>query len=245
MTFESGQTGRDERAPHLQAPAGGKRSRRRFIGAAGGVGVLLTVQAKTALGAGICQSPSAAVSGNTSPRPDDQTCSLGRSPGFWKQPQKFPYWFDAGAVPPEFTVPVGECLIGQSEVPLDAIKTPGTLVESVLPGSNAPPNTGCWAVLAYPNNFGSQGQLMRHLIAAWLNAGIFPDYPISRAVVLDMWLAVKNGGIYCPSNVACDDSNGLNADEIKDYIESMYDDPPVEKKVCVASTTTSPGGKKR
>ena len=42
--------------------------RRLFRGAAGGVGVVLAVQAKTALGTGTCQSPSARMSGNTSPR---------------------------------------------------------------------------------------------------------------------------------------------------------------------------------
>lgn len=245
MNFESGRTETGERQPLSQTPARGGRTRRRFIGAAGSAGVLLAVQARTALGAGICQSPSAAVSGNTSPRPNDETCTGGRSPGFWKQPQKFGYWTDAGAVPPEFNVTVSECLIGQKELTLANIKTPGTLVEFVLPGASVPAGTGCWAVLAFPTNFGSDGQLLRHLVAAWLNAGAFPDYPITREVLLNMWLAIRDRGLYCPSNVSCDDSTGMDADEIKNYIEGMYDDPPLEKKICTSDTTNGAGGKKR
>ena len=62
--------------------------RRLFRGVPAGIGVLLAVQAKTALGAGVCISPSAMMSGNASPRPGDgSVCSGGRSPGFWKVPQ--------------------------------------------------------------------------------------------------------------------------------------------------------------
>jgi hypothetical protein len=213
--------------------------------AVGSAGVLLAVQARSALGQTICQSPSAMVSGNASPHPDQAPCSGGRSPGFWKQPQHFPEWTDAEY--PTFTVDLGECPTGKSDLTSDVIATPGTLVTTVLPNANVPPNTGIWEVLAFPTDFGSLGQLMRHLICAWLNASRFDDYPITRSQVQDMWLAVANGGLYCPSSIVCNESMGMDATEVKNYIESMYDyNAEIEKKVCKAnddsgSSSTSNG----
>ena len=185
------------------------------------------------------------VSGNASPRPDQAPCSGGRSPGFWKQPQHFNEWTDATY--PSFTVELGDCPTGTSDLSPDVIdpNNPGTLVTTVLPNANVPPNTGIWEVMAFPTNFGSAGQLMRHLICAWLNASRFDDYPISRAQVQDMWIAVANGGLYCPSSIVCNDSMGMDATEVKEYIESMYDyNAEIEKKICKvnggeATTTTT------
>ena len=224
-------TTHDDPTPDLAQTA--LRKRRRILGAAaGGMGVLLSVQARTALGTGVCKSPSAMISGNTSPRPGvSQACSGGRSPGFWKQPQKFQYWSGAGATPPTFNVPVEACASGLGNIGKSNIQTPGTLVSTVLPGANVSASTGIWEVLAFPTSF-TAGQLMRHLISAWLNAGTFPDYPLTRNQILDMWNAVSIGGLYCPSNMSCG-TNGMSADDVVAYIEGMYDiNAELEQDIC-------------
>ena len=197
-----------------------------FRGAAGGVGVLLTVHAKTALG-GVCKSPSAMMSGNTSPRPGDgSVCSGGRSPGFWKVPQKFVYWGPAGATPPTFNTTVLECAIGMQNLTLSNIVTQGTLLTNAG-FVGAPAGVGIWAVMAFPNSF-TGGQLMRHLSAAWLNAGYFTSstqrYPITRAQIADMWIATSSGGLYCPGTIVggCG-SSGWTAAQVIAYIDGMYD----------------------
>lgn len=212
-------------------PQGGtlpSASRRRLVrSVAGGAGVVLSVHAKTALGAGVCKSPSAMMSGNTSPRPNSGiTCSGGRSPGFWKVPQKFPYWSQAGATAPTFNVVVSECGSGMQNLDIANIQTHGTLLSSVLPG--APANTGIWVALAFPNSFSSGGQLMRHLSAAWLNAGYFTSaaqrYPLTRQQIEDMWNATKSGGSYCPGSLVggCG-TKAWTAAQVIAYIEGMYD----------------------
>lgn len=221
------------------------RSRRRFMGAAGGVGVLLAVQARSALGSGVCQSPSAMVSGNISPHPNQPPCSGGRSPGFWKQPQNSYEWASAGAEYPTFSVDLGDCPTGVSDLSPGVILTPGTLASTILPGASSylgGKNPGAWEILAFPTNFGSIGQFMRHLISAWLNAGLFHDYPITRIQVVDMWLAAKDGGFYCPSLVTCTATSGLDKEGIIAYIEGMYDiNAELEKKICKASTSGGSG----
>lgn len=209
--------------------------RRLFKGAAGSAGVLLSVHAKTALGTGICKSPSAMMSGNTSPRPNSGvTCSGGRSPGFWKVPQKFNYWAGAGATPPTFNVPVNECASGMQNLSLANIATQGTLLTSIFPG--APANTGIWAVMAFPNSF-TGGQLMRHLSAAWLNAGYFnsaaAQYPVTRQQVIDMWNATKSGGLYCPGTIGGCGTSGWTSSQVISYISGMYDiNSGVEPDLC-------------
>ncbi|MBA4175924.1 MAG: hypothetical protein C0505_05100 [Leptothrix sp. (in: Bacteria)] len=203
-------------------------SRRRLVrGAAGTAGVLLSVHAKTALGTGICKSPSATMSGNTSPRPGDgTTCSGGRSPGFWKVPQKFSYWSAAGAVAPTFNVTVRECASGLQNLTLSNLLTHGTLLTNAG-FVGAPAGVGLWAVLAFPNSY-TGGQLMRHLSAAWLNAGYFTSaatkYPLSKQQVIDMWNATKSGGTYCPTSMVggCGTS-GWSATQVINYISGMYD----------------------
>lgn len=69
-----------------------------------------------------------------------------------------------------------------------------------------------WAVLAFPTEFAG-GQLMRHLVAAWLNANHFPDYPITTQQIGDMWAATSAGGTYM----------GMTAEDLIDYISNMYD----------------------
>ena len=205
-------------------------TRRRLIsGAIGGSGVLLAVQAKTALGQTVCQSPSAMISGNTSAHPNSTPCSGGRSPGFWKVPQHFGSW--QGAIPATFTVTVDVCATGLQGLKITDIATQGTPVTTILPGASLPPPLtlggywGIWAVLAFPTDFGASGQLMRHLISAWLNAapGLFTaPYPITRAQVTDMWVQLNTAGSYCPSGMTCG-ANAMSPTDVINYITGMYD----------------------
>lgn len=219
--------GKSESAPP-EAPVVEPRRRRLVRGAVAGAGVLFAVQAKTALGVGTCQSPSAMISGNTSPRPGTGvTCSGGRSPGFWKVPQKFNYWLPAGAQYPTFNVGVNVCSSGMQNLSNANVVTPGTLVETYFVGASVPAGTGFWSVLAFPTLY-TGGQLLRHLIAAWLNAGYFTTnaekYPLTKAQVIDMWNAVKGGGVYCPASlVGSCGTKGMNADAVIAYISGMYD----------------------
>lgn len=216
------------REPEPQGGAVSMSRRRLFRGAAGGAGVLLTVHARTALGGGVCKSPSAMMSGNTSPRPGTGvTCSGGRSPGFWKVPQKFNNWGAAGATPPTFTVYVDACSTGMKNLSLADIKTQGTTLDYIgLTGHSATPGTGIWAVMAFPTSF-QGGQLMRHLSAAWLNAGLFASagaqYPITRQQIVEMWNATKGGGLYCPGSIVGGCTTGWDANAVINYISGMYD----------------------
>lgn len=209
-----------ESSPRQDVISSGRRNL--IKGASGGVGVWLAVQSKTALGTTICQSPSAMLSGNTSPRPGAPTCSGGRSPGFWKTPNHFQYWGTAGAVPPTFNCVVKECQTGMSTLSNSNIVVPGTLVSNVLPGAMVSATTGIWSVLAFPTSY-PNGQLMRHLIAAWLNAGYFASYPLTKAQVVEMWEATRSGGAYCPSSMLSCGSSGMYASDVIAYISSMYD----------------------
>ena len=233
MTAETRPEANSEMPGGATLPSASRR--RLFKGAAGSAGVLLSVHAKTALGAGVCRSPSAIMSGNTSPRPNSGvTCSGGRSPGFWKVPQKFNYWATAGAVPPTFNVAVNECATGMQNLTPANIATQGTLIDPIFPG--APSNTGIWAVMAFPNSF-SGGQLMRHLSAAWLNAGYFTAaatrYPLTRLQILDMWNATKGGGLYCPGTIGGCGTSGWTSAQVISYISGMYDlNSNVEPDLC-------------
>lgn len=204
------------------APAGSSgHTRRRLITAASG-GVLLSVTSTTALGNTLCQSPSAMMSGNASPRPNDGNCTGGLSPGFWAQPQKFPHWRTAGATPPMFNGVVVDCTSGKGKLKLADITAPGTLINDVFPGAVAI-DYGMWAVIAFPNEelFGDKRQLLRHLSAAWLNAGYFEFYPLSRTQILNMWNDLRLGGTYCPTENC--GSGGWTEQQVIAYIEGMYD----------------------
>ena len=200
--------------------------RRLFRGAAGGIGVLLTVQAKTALGnTANCISPSAKMSGNQSHQHDTSSCSGGRSPGFWVQPQHSQYW-SPDYVFPTFDVQVEPCTSGVSDLQKANIINQGSLLSTFFTGA---PSVGMWYALAFPTDtstFGTQerGQLLRHLSAALLNAAEFSNYPITKLQVQEMWNELQNGGIYCPGpevGGACG-TNGMTRNEVVAYIEGMY-----------------------
>lgn len=213
--------------------------RRLFRGTAGGFGVLLAVQAKTALGTTTCISPSAKMSGNQSHPHDNSGCSGGRSPGFWKVPQKFSYWRNTTPA----TLPgVYECASGlgnlkYSDVPL---ANQGTSLNSIFPGATTNSQVGVWAVLAFPTNsvFGGaeRGQLLRALAAAWLNANYFTSgtqlYPLTPTQVKEIWTDLNANGVYCPGP-ATTCTNGWNATVVRQYIEGMYDfNSAVEPDLC-------------
>lgn len=226
------------------APPPDQLRRKLFRGVSGGVGVMLAVPAKTALGTGLCQSPSAMMSGNTSPRPGNgSSCSGGLSPGYWKQPQHAGSWPVAGATFPTFKKNVDLCTTtGMKALTLDNVKTAGTTFANIgFNGVSIKTTTtsttwqpSIWAVLAFPGNYNG-GQLLRHLVAAWLNAGKFTSqsqkYPLTQAQVVAMWDATKSGGTYCPSGSSC--TKPWTAADVIAYIDGMYDlnasggDPPL------------------
>ncbi len=213
---------------------GGRR--RLFRGVAGSAGVLLSVQAKTALGAVDCRSPSAMFSGNTSPRPDSGvSCSGGRSPGYWVQPQHFGAWAQAGQEPPTFNPGIAECASGLGGLSLVTIATAGTTFLSVF-GNDLTPKTGVsvvrpvplWAIIYAPNDFqGNLTQVARHLACAWLNANLFQgasaQYPLTPQQVKDMWTQITTNGYYCPAGANCSPTTGWSAEYVKSYIEGLYD----------------------
>lgn len=218
--------------------------RRLFRSVAGGTGVLLSVQAKTALGGGTCLSPSRILSGNTSPRTGNgTTCSGGRSPGYWVQPQHFGAWTAAGATPPTFSPAIQECATGQNGLVLSAIANSGTTFQSVF-GNDLVPNSGVtvlrpvslWAIISEPNSFQGPGQLARHLACAWLNAKYFQGasalYPLTPAQVKDMWVQITTTQAYCPANTTC--KTPWTAAQVQSYIEGMYDTNAPVPNYCKA-----------
>lgn len=208
--------------------------RRLFRGVGGGVGVLMAVSAKSALGGGVCQSPSAMMSGNTSPRPGTgSTCSGGLSPGYWVQPQHSPNWSTAGGVFPQVNGTVVSCSTGLAKVAFTDITNQGTTLQSVFTGWSPVGyvgNVSMWWVINAPNDAifggaGGVGQLLRHLSCAWLNAGYFQTsaakYPMTKAQVVEMWLQLKSTGAYCPGSLTC--SKPWSAADVIAYISNMYD----------------------
>lgn len=231
-------------------PAGTDIGRRRlFRGVAGGTGVLLSVQAKTALGGGICKSPSAILSGNTSPRPGDGTvCSGGRSPGFWMQPQHFPHWRAGGVTPPMFNGQVVDCQSGLGQLNWSDITNQGTTFASVFgheparAGSvNYPGAAGLWAVMNFKEGFQGK-ELLFHIVAAYLNSKYFTSdsakYPLTPAEVVKMYNDVKSGGLYCPSSFVVQScpGGGWTSSQVISYIQGMYDINDAVPNLCKSGT---------
>lgn len=224
-------TGRNE-LPEGTSASRAIGSRRRFIGAtAGGVGVLLAVQARSALGQISCLSPSAMVSGNLSHHAGEAVCSAGLSPTDWKLQINVSNWGKVSA--PTFKrsvtlldVDASAYKTGQdvSKNPRSVMESVGTLVSAVLPDSDVPSSTGIWEFLAFPQNYATlyDCELMRHLIAAWINTNLLPDYPIKTWHIQEMWQSLRRGGTYCPSSLACTGTMGLTASEVIGYIKTTY-----------------------
>lgn len=227
-------------ASQVVGPSSGKAPldtgrRRLFRGVGGGAGVIMAISAKSALGAGVCQSPSAMMSGNTSPRPGDgTTCSGGLSPGYWVQPQHSPNWVTAGGVFPQINGTVVTCTTGLNAVAFTDITNQGTTIQSIFTGWIPKPSSigpvSMWWVINAPNDAmfggpGGIGQLLRHLSCAWLNAGYFQNtsakYPLTKAQVVDMWVQLSTKGSYCPSTLTC--TKPWLASDVISYISNMYD----------------------
>jgi len=216
--------------------------RRLFRGVGGGAGVLLAVSAKSALGGAVCKSPSAMMSGNTSPRPGNgTTCSGGLSPGYWVQPQHSPNWVTAGGVFPQFNGNIVTCTTNLNQVAFADITNQGTTLQSIFTGW-APVTTGwtpplgfsgsvsIWWAINDPNHAmfggpGGKGQLLRHLSCAWLNAGYFQNaaskYPMTKAQVVDIWVQLNSKGSYCPGSMTC--SKPWSPADVIAYLSNMYD----------------------
>ncbi|CAM3929884.1 hypothetical protein [Roseateles saccharophilus] len=217
--------------------------RRLFRGIGGGAGVLMAVSAKSALG-GSCQSPSAMMSGNTSPRPGTgTTCSGGLSPGYWVQPQHSPNWVTAGGVFPQFDGAVVTCTTSLNKVGFTDITNQGTTLQSVFTGWTPQGSyqgpVSMWWVIDSPNDTmfggpGGIGQLLRALSCAWLNAGYFQSssakYPLTKAQVVDMWVQLSTKGGYCPGTLTC--TKPWSASQVVSYIEGMYDQNAPVDNLC-------------
>ena len=89
----------DESTPQQRKPLRSEARRRLLHGGLGTTPVLLTLVSRPVLGQVVCTSPSGYVSMPTSAHGTPQTC-MGRTPGFWKQDQKFSEW----PSPPYFPV---------------------------------------------------------------------------------------------------------------------------------------------
>lgn len=191
--------------------------------------MLLAVQAKTALGTGVCLSPSAIMSGNTSPRPGTGgNCYGGRSPGYWKQPQHSGSWV-APAIFPTFSNILNICAVsGTSTLLLSNISFTGTTFAMAGFGPiNGAPSQSIWAVLAAKNSFPANIKtLLYHCVAAWLNAVRFNTdaarYPLIPQQVIDMWNATHAGGLYCPGGTGCSVAASWNKDQVVAYISGLY-----------------------
>lgn len=235
-------------APHdagqlfAYAPVNAGR-RRLFRGVGGGAGVLMAISAKSALGGGVCKSPSAMMSGNTSPRPGNgTTCSGGLSPGYWVQPQHSPNWQTAGGVFPQFSSTVVTCGTSLNKVTFSDITNQGTTLQSIFTGwmpSGYQGNVSIWWAINAPNDTkfggaGGVGQLLRHLSCAWLNAGYFKDagakYPLTKAQVVEMWMQLKTTGGYCPSSLKC--TKPWSPADVIAYISNMYDTNAAVDNLC-------------
>jgi len=139
------------------------------------------------------------------------------------QPQHSADWTTAGATFPTFVDGLEVCATGVSDLKAEDITNQGTLF-SAARFNGAPADKGLWLALAFPDDY---TQLLRHLVAAWLNAGYFAStdqkYPLSRDQIIDMWNATKSGGVYCPSGMSCGDAQKWSASDVIKYIEGMYD----------------------
>ena len=142
-----------------EAPAGGskdksastRRGRRRLLqGGLGASPLLLTLVSRPVLGHDQCFTPSGFVSAPTSQHGEPKAC-LGRTPGYWKQPQKFGEW-PLPYVPVTTTGPGGKT---------------ATLFKTLFPRTPYPANTTFLQVLEMQG--GPPDNVARHIVAAVLN----------------------------------------------------------------------------
>lgn len=195
--------------------------RRRLLRAGLSAGpVILALSGKSAMASGGgmvggCRFPSTwasvnpAAGGNAAglshhPATSDEGCGLGRSPGFWKQPQKRCFWPGAlgGPKPDMLPCSLGTTPSGVSDC--SAFLGDGTKVSAVFGVGGA--KTFSQALCS------ENGSDIWHYMAAYLNAWTVLNYPLTPIQVVMMWnSSFKVGG------VTWDRSRG------RAFIESTYD----------------------
>jgi len=202
------------------------QSRRKLAGAAIGATAILTLASRPVL-AGVCESPSAAFSGNMSHHGTPITCS-GRSPGYWKQhPNNWPAPYDAGSATgqrnqaenwsggtlfhPTFalvTNSVGNSFLAD----FDQIPTTAPTSLSMMQVMQMNDGDNPWG-LSDPANLGM------HIVAALLNAKAGFTPVVSESDVINMWREWAIQGYFEP--VA---GVEWNAAAIVEYIVGTFDD---------------------
>ena len=205
--------------------------RRLFKGAAGSAGVLLSVHAKTALGTGVCKSPSAIMSGNTSPRPGGGTCYGGKHSHYWKKRSCISDWPGGCTRPQLATADLGYTIVEGSSTPnghrlLAVGDVPngkqGTMMNAVFTGATS--GLSIWAAMAFSD--GSTGaELRRAVCAAYLNSLKFTDtsarYPVTTLQLQQMWDATKSGGTYCPGAIGGCGSSAWTPAQVISYLDGL------------------------
>ncbi|HQT29846.1 MAG TPA: hypothetical protein PLE48_03275 [Thiobacillus sp.] len=194
------------------------QSRRKLAGGAIGATAILTLASRPVL-AGVCESPSAAFSGNMSQHGTPITCS-GLSPGYWKEkPNKWPVSYDPGSCSnqcnqvenwsagtlfhPLFS---GDNFIAYVDGGRMAVLTSLSMMQ-VMQMSNG---NNPWD-LSDPDNLGA------HIVAALLNAAAGLTPVLSESDVTNMWREWESQGYFEP--VA---GVKWKSKEIVDYIKSTF-----------------------
>lgn len=222
-----------------ETPAGGTPSsasrRRLFKGVAGGTGVLLSVHAKTALGTGICQSPSGRMSGNQSPRPGTGVvCTPGDHPNTCITPGTgFGHWPSTCAKPAFKSDTTntskgnltfsGSKPTGYRDVHAADMSSDGLLMSSVVSGA---PSIGLWRAMSTQTCLvGSNRTLLAYLCAAWINCQKYTAssgrFPISDIEVKRMAEASVNGQFYCPSSLLSCGTSAWTPVQVLSYLQLL------------------------
>lgn len=216
-------------------------ARRRLIRGGLSAGpVLLALSGKSAMAqatGGVCRFPStwASIDPNFGGNPaglshhntgSDEGCGFGRSPGFWKQPQKRCYWpfWSLGIGPRSDTLKCGSRTTGNAVCA--NYNGDGTLVNDVFAMAAGLKETFQQALCTRP------GQDIWHFIAAYLNSFTVDGYPLSPSDIVDMW----HGNYQVPGT-----GQFWSRAQARDFIESTYDTDgidPIWRAGVGCSTTT-------
>lgn len=175
-------------------------SRRGVLKNAAGAGIIMSsFTSGSALASVGCKQFSRWASGGSMARDDDGLqCTLGRSPGYWKQPQHFAEW--VGVVPPTCS----DNCNGQGDPVLN--HQGATAFGSVFPDFLGEADVTFWHVLADQNGYG----IARPFAAAYLNANAIAGYPLLPEDVTALWETYRN--------------NPELAGEIEQYLLGTYED---------------------
>lgn len=180
----------------------GGLSRRAAIKRAAGAGIIMTsLSSGSALASISCKKysnwMSGKLNGGSPGRPDTQTCTFGRSPGFWGNSVKSNGTCST-ALNNNFA---GSC---------DAVKAIfNSQFRSVFTGGSS--QTFGYILNHEGSNFGSGVNVDRAFCAAYFNARFMPGYPMT---VLDLTVLFSKIG-----------TPGFDPNEIKTYLETTYETP--------------------